>query len=225
MGANAAVASCQPSSSLAGSYLLFSFLASLASWRFVLWGLPLPDELSSWIRFGQRDARRQGNSTAKTPRTPRGEGMISGRWPEPYEWVRARRPLPALHPISSFLRRPRLAVRLMGPAIDKLSSIRLLRDASRQGNSTPSQGFGEGNLQPPRRQERQGGRNDKLGDDLSLMNGCERGCGSCQPLHSYLIISFMASLASWRFVFPRPCDTEGGERTRSCFAIYSFGQS
>ncbi|MGI6301182.1 MAG: hypothetical protein ACOX52_09025 [Verrucomicrobiota bacterium] len=29
-------------------------LASLASWRFILWGRPLPDELSTWVRFGQR---------------------------------------------------------------------------------------------------------------------------------------------------------------------------
>ena len=52
-------------------------LASLASWRFLLWGRPLPDELSTWIRFGQPHAYRQGNSTAKTPRAPRGEGDVT----------------------------------------------------------------------------------------------------------------------------------------------------
>ena len=56
MGASAAVALVRPSTSLAGSYLIISFLASLASWRFVLWGRSLPDELSTWIRFRQRDA-------------------------------------------------------------------------------------------------------------------------------------------------------------------------
>ena len=50
---------------------------SLASWRFILWSRPLPDELSTWIRFGQRDACRLGNSTAKTPRAPRGEGDVT----------------------------------------------------------------------------------------------------------------------------------------------------
>jgi len=53
-------------------------LASLASWRFISWGRPLPDKQSTWIRIRQRDAWRLGNWTAKTPRAPRGEE--TSRW-------------------------------------------------------------------------------------------------------------------------------------------------
>ncbi len=136
---------------------------------------------------GIQPPRRQerqggGNATAKTPRTPRGreckrqaaknakgeecnrqdaknakgEGNDAGRWPEPYEWARTRlwpcQPLPVRWPvpISPFLLGVLgvLAVVLWGlPLPDELSSwIRF------------GQGMPEGReIQPPRRQERQGG--------------------------------------------------------------------
>jgi len=112
----------RPSTSAAGSYLLISFLATLASWRFLFctgprqtlnlvgrfrissflswrpWRLggssygachcrincPLGFDSVSGMPAGReiqppshQGLQGEGNSTAKTPRTPRGEGMIS----------------------------------------------------------------------------------------------------------------------------------------------------